>query len=421
MDNRSQASTVVLAVPPRTLPGWVTPVSYGVFSLVAIGAVAALMPNFGVAAIGGGIAAFVVAAGAIVLLVMDHTPGSRLLWGALSALLIVVALVGVLGSGAGYQFAISRAEAQGNYGAAIGELQATGQKPPYSSSLADAYLNWGKAEIQQHAFAGAVTHLTYCAQNFPTLPEAAQASAMLPGVHLSWAQFATQNNDPVTAGQQYQILLTQYATSPEAGQAHDSMATAFLAWGDAEQKAGYYDIAYAAYQLVLTDFAKTPQATQAHASAATTLLAWATALTQAHRYGEAAIHYTDLAKNYADTPEGKKAISILAKGVQLVGRLFRKNGTSPVIPYTTVRLSSAWTVSGSGSSFTYSVSGQQYYADTDGHGYFDFPSVPPGQYLLEWRNTNGLFETLFNNNKPLELVTLRPLQALLLPPIVTNE
>lgn len=421
MNNRSQASTVVLSVAPRTLPRWLTPVSYGVFSLVAIGVIAALMPNFGVAAIGGGIAAFVVAAGAIVFLVMDHTPGARLPWGALSAVLIVVAVLSLLGSGAAYQLAISRAEAQGNYSAAISELQATGQKPPYSTSLADAYLNWGKAEIQQHAFAGAVTHLTDCAQNFPTLPEAAQASSMLPSVHLMWAQYATQQNDPVTAGQQYQILLTQYGTSPDAGQAHDSMATAFIAWGNAEQQAGYYDIAYTAYQLVLTNFPKTSQATQAHTSAATTLLAWATALTQAHRYGEAAVHYTDLAKNYADTPEGKKAIAILAKGVQLVGRLFKADGTSPVIPYTTVRLSSAWTISGSGAALTYSVSGQQYYADTDSKGYFDFPSVPPGQYLLEWRSTTGPFLTLFNNNKPLELVTLRPLQALLLPPIVTNQ
>jgi tetratricopeptide (TPR) repeat protein len=412
---------MVLAASPRTLPNWLTPVSYGVFSLVAVGVVAALMPNFGVAAIGGGIAAFVVGAGAIVFLVMDKTPGARLLWGALSAILIVVAIMGMLGSGLGYQYSISRAEAQGNYSAAVSELQATGQKPPYSMSLADAYLKWGKVEIQNHAFAGAITHLSYTAQNFPTLPEAAQASSLLPGVHLSWAQYATQQNDPVTAGEQYQILLTQYATSPEAAQAHDSMATAFIAWGAAEQKAGYYDVAYTAYQLVLTNFPKSPQAAQAHASAATTLLAWATSLTQARRYSEAAIHYTDLAKNYADTPEGKQAISILSKGVQLVGRLFKANGTSPVIPYTTVRLSSVWTVSGSGASLTYSASGQQYYADTDSNGYFDFPSVPPGQYLLEWRNTNGIFQTLFNNNKPLELVTLRPLEAQLLPPITTNE
>lgn len=405
-------------MPARSLPTWLTPTVYGVSGIVLLGIVALLSPNFGVAATAAGVAAFVVAAGAIVLLALDTVRANRTMWALVAGGLVVVALIGVLGSGAAYQYAVTRAEAQGNYGAAVTALQATGAKAPYNTNLAQAYLDWGKAEISQKAYAGAVTHLSYVAQNFPTLPQAATALALLPSVHLSWAQYATQQNDVVTAGEEYQILLTKFASSPEAAQAHSAMPGAFLKWGNAEQQAGYYDVAYATYQLITQNFATAAEAAQAHQQAAADLLAWANALTKAHRYSDAATHFTDLAKNYSDTPQGKTAQKLLAQGETVIGRLFRANGTSPVVPYTTVRLSSTWTVANG----TYTTGGQQYYADTDAHGYFDFPSVPPGQYLLEWRSLDsGAFLTLFNGTTPLEIITIRPLESPVLPPITTDQ
>jgi tetratricopeptide (TPR) repeat protein len=418
---KDQASTLILPkakVIADALPSSITPPVYGLISIVLLGIVAMLSPNFGVAAIAAGIAAFIVAAGAIVFLVLDKTGANRTKWALAAGMLVVLAFIGLGGSGGAYQFTIARAEAQGNYGMAISALQATGQKAPYSTALAQAYLDWGRAEISQHAYAAAVTHLTYLAQSFPTLPQAATALALLPGVHLSWAQYATQQNDPVTAGEQYQILLTRFASSPEAAQAHSAMPGAFLKWGDAEQQAGYYDVAYTAYQLIAQNFPQSAEAPQAHQHAAADLLAWADALTKAHLYGDASIHFTDLAKNYGDTPQGQTAQALLAKGVTVIGRLVRADGKTPVVPYTTVRLSSAWTVS----SGTYTAGGQQYYADTDAHGYFEFPSVPPGQYLLEWRSLDsGAFLTLFNGTTPLEIITIRPLESPILPVITTDQ
>ncbi len=408
-----------MVAPPqaRALAGWLTPQNYGVISLAVVGVVALLSPNFGVAAIAGGITSLVVAVGALVFLALDKERAARVMWAVAAVVLVIVGALGLVGNTAAFQLSIAQDESSGNYSGAIAALRSIGKAPPYSSDLAQAYLDWAQQEVKEKAFAGAVTHLNYVVQNFPTLPQAADAQNRLPGVYLAWAQYATQQNDPVTAGQQYAILLTQYASSPEAAQAHDAAGPAFLAWGNAEQQAKYYDVAYTAYQLVAHYFPKSTEAAEAHRQAATDLLAWAQALTAAHRYADAAVHYTDLAKNYADTPEGKTAQGILNKGVQLIGRLLRANGVKPVMPFTTVRLSSQWTVSNG----SYVVGGQQYYADTDSNGYFVFPSVPAGQYLLEWRSTSGPFLTLFNGTTPLDVVTLRPLQNLTLPPIITNQ
>ena len=420
MDNNSSAaSTMVLSsVTTRTLPAWLTPVAFGVVGLVLMGLVGLISPNLGAAAIAIGIASFVIAAIGLVFLALDKSFRSQ--WAITALILAAIGAVALLGNGAAYGFTIAQSERQGNYGAAVTELKAIGKAPPFSTDLAQVYLDWANAEVQTKAFAAAVTHFSYVAQNFQTLPQAAKAQAALPGTYLSWAKYATAQNDPITAGQEYQVLLTQYAASPEATTAHGLAPAAYLAWGDAEFKANYYAQAYTAYTLISKGFPKDALAATAHTSAAKVLAAWAQSLTTAHLFSDASVHFTDLAKNYADTPEGKNAQKLLTQGVQIIGRLLRSDGTTPIIASTTVRLSTVWNVP-AGSPSNYSVSGQQYVADTDANGYFVFPSVPSGQYLLEWRSTLGPYETLFNGDTPLEIVTIHPLDAPTLPAITTNE
>lgn len=420
MDNNSSAaSTMVLSsVSARTLPAWLTPVAFGVVGLALVGVVGMIAPNLGAAAIAIGIASFVVAAVGLVFLALDKS--FRLQWAITALALAAIGAGALLGNGAAYGIAIAQATGQGNYGTAVTDLKATGKAPPFSTDLAQTYLDWANAEVKANAFAAAVTHFSYVAQNFPTLPQAAKAQAALPATYLSWAQYATAQNDPITAGQAYQVLLAQYATSSAATTAHSLAPAAYLAWGDAEFKATYYAQAYTVYTLITKGFPKDTLATTAHGSAAKVLAAWAQSLTKAHLFNDASVHFTDLAKNYGDTPEGQSAQKLLTQGVQVIGRLLRSDGQTPILPFTTVRLSTVWNVP-TGNPANYSVGGQQYLADTDANGYFVFPSVPSGQYLLEWRSTIGPYETLFNGDTPLEIVTIRPLDAPTLPPIITNQ
>ncbi len=221
----------------------------------------------------------------------------------------------------------------------------------------------------------------------------------------------------MTAAQEYTILLSQYPTSDAAGQAHTAAPATFLAAGDAYYQAEHYQDAYNAYQTIIKDFAQSPEAKQAHAQTAKVLWDWAQKLSAAHIYDQAAQHYQDLVNNYADTAQGKQAKALLDKGVSVVGRLFQADGKTPVLTHTTVRLSSSYTVQNG----FYSASGRQYYADTDENGYFDFPNVTPGRYLLEWRDTGGLFYTLIKDNKAVILVSVSPLQPVEMAPITTQE
>ena len=416
------APTVVVSTPSsRNLPTWLTPTSFIIFGAVIIALAAIFAPNFGSATIVGAVASFVVAILAIIFLLIDRQRAERLQLAVTTVVLVVLGGVALLTTNAAYQFSISQDIANGNYAGAVTAQRALGQRPPYAAALADTYVSWANAEIKTNDFSDAVDHLNYVVANFPTLPDAATAQMQLPQVYAQWGQFATSRNDAVSAGQAYQVLVTKYASSTAASSASTTAPAAFLAWGDAELAAHHSQEAATAYELVTQYYPKSAQAAQAHTRAATAIAAWAKGLSDAHRYGEAYDQYTLLVKTYSDTPEGAAAKKLLAQGVQLIGRLLKKDGQTPVIPFTTVRLSNHWTVTGSGASLSYVVSGTQYYADTDANGYFVFPSVPSGPYLLEWRNTSGLFLTLFNGTTPLDIVTLRPLENQTLPTIVTDQ
>ncbi len=416
MSNQPVTATATAPASTDTRFAWWSPLTFGLISAIVLGLVALLMTNLGAAVFAVGIAAFALAAIGVAALALGGS-ANYLRWGIAVVALIAVGVVGVLAANPAYHAAIALARSNGNYATAVSEERAIGEAPPYSQDLAQTYLDWAKAEIGEHAFAPAVDHLTYVAAQFPTLPQAATASAQLPDVHLTWARFASQHNDAITAGQQYQIVLTTYASSTAASQARGEAAPVLLAWGQQLMRAGYYQDAFTAFSLILKDFAASPQATQAHALAAQDELTLAQAETAAHRYDLAAQSYQNLAANFGGTSQGQQANKILSQGVEVIGRLFRTDGKTPAVMHTTVRLSSQWTLSNG----VYFASGRQYYADTDANGYFAFLDVVPGQYLLEWHNTSGVYETLVNGNTFTAVISVLPLQPRVLAPIVTDE
>ncbi len=413
----SQIMTIQLpAAQKKKLPAWLTPFTFSLGCVAVVGLAAILSPSLGLGVTIGGFVAFVLAAATVALMIMGDAT-DRLKWGGAALALILVGVAGLLSSNAAYHFSVSQEENNHAYDAAVRDLQLLGDKPPYSTDLAQAYLDWGTQEANEHAYQSATDHLTYVVKNFPTLHQADVAENQLPGVYLAWAQYASSQQDPVTAAQEYTILLSQYPTSDAAGQAHTAAPATFLAAGDAYYQAEHYQDAYNAYQTIIKDFAQSPEAKQAHAQTAKVLWDWAQKLSAAHIYDQAAQHYQDLVNNYADTAQGKQAKALLDKGVSVVGRLFQADGKTPVLTHTTVRLSSSYTVQNG----FYSASGRQYYADTDENGYFDFPNVTPGRYLLEWRDTGGLFYTLIKDNKAVILVSVSPLQPVEMAPITTQE
>jgi tetratricopeptide (TPR) repeat protein len=412
----TQISTIKLPATQKKLPGWLTPFTYSLGCVAVIGLAAVLSPSLGLGVTIGGFVAFVLAAAAVALMIMGDA-SARLKWGGAVVGLLLVGVIGLLASGAAYRFSVSQEENNHAYDAAVRDLQLLGDKPPYSTDLAQAYLNWGNQEINEHAYQSATEHLTYVVKNFPTLHQADEAENQLPNALFAWAQYANSQQDPITASQEYTALLTQYPSSTAAEQAHTTAPAAYLAAGDAYYQALYYQEAYNAYQMITKNFVKSPEAKQAHTQTAKVLWDWAQKLSAARIYDQAAQHYQDLVNNYVDTPQGQQAKALLGKGVSVIGRLFQTDGKTPVLTHTTVRLSSSYAVQNG----FYSVSGRQYYADTDSNGYFEFPNVAPGRYLLEWRDTNGLFFTLIKGNSAIEVISVSPLQPVELAPITTQE
>lgn len=415
MDNHY--STLVSAPSARNFPAQWSPVTLGVAGAVLIGLSALFAPNLGAAMIVIAIGCLVVALVSLGSLAFDQQ-NKRRNWLLAAIVLVGVGGVAFLVSSPAYNYSIANAKSRGDFAGAITAERAAGEAPPYSADLAQTYLDWANAEMNAHAYQGAIDHLNYVAQKFPTTEQAAKANAQLPGAHLAWAQYATAQSDPVVAGQQYSALLTLFPSSAEAGQAHAAMPAAFLALGDALYKAHFYEEAYNAYQLITKNFPQSAQASQAHIATALVLGEWAQKLTDSHLYSDASQHYTDLAANYGDTTQGQQAKKLLTQGVQVIGRLFKADGSSPAMPGTTLRLSSKWTVNTDGS---YSATGNQYFARTDANGYFVFTSIPAGQYLLEWHSFTGPYLTIFTNGKPAEIAAVIPLQPTMLAPVVSDQ
>lgn len=403
---------------PSKLPNWLSPIIFGIISIVVIGVTLIASPDLGTGFIVGGIITFVCAVISIILLALDSST-QRLAWGIAAGILALAGIIGLVGSGSAYRYQINLAEQYGAYNVAAADLTKINEKPPYSQELAKTYLDWAKAEIKANSYPSAIDHLTYLIKEFPTLPQAAQAKTLLPQAHLAYAEYALKQKDPIIAGQEYTIVLTQFTSAPEATKANAEAAAALLAQGDAYYANHYYKEANDSYQYVIKNFAKAPEAAQAHKQAAINLLEWAQKLTDAKQLGDASQHYQDLATNYTDTDQGQQAKKLLTSGVSITGRLFRSDSKTPVYLHTTVRISTKWSIDSGGA--IYIASGTQYFADTDSNGYYQFPSIPAGQYLLEWRSTTGAFQTFLNGATPTEIITVPTLQALVLPAITTDQ
>lgn len=394
---------------------WLKPIPFTIGGILLIGLIALFGNTIRTGFIIGSIVAAIVAIVGFLTSLRKST--ERMHWLLAGGGFALLAIIFITTATPVYRLQVNQAEHSGHYQFAADGLTTLGDSPPYSKDLAQTYLDWGNHEIKNDMFQSGFDHLTYVATKFPTLVQSAQAKAALPNALLSWAQYAAGHTDPVTAGKEYIQLFTQYDGTPAAISARASASAAILAMGDTQMQAGYYPEAYASYQFIQTHFPQSSVAGQAHAQTAKDLLTWAQKLANAQRFSDASKEYQLLVTSFADTPEGQSAQQMLSQGVSVTGQMLKSDGKNPVFAYTTIRLSSSWNVA----SGTYTASGQQYFADTDSNGYFQFPHIPAGQYLVEWRSVQGPFDTLISGGKPTLVITVNPLQPLVLPAITTDQ
>ncbi len=232
---------------------------------------------------------------------------------------------------------------------------------------------------------------------------------------LSYAEYAYAHGDAITAGQQYTQLIVNYASYPAAATALTEGAPAILGEANAYAQKNYYQESYNAYAILLKYFGKSSEATQSENLAPQVLLTWAQKLIDSHNYGPASQEYQLLASQFPNTTQGKQAATFLANGVSVTGQLLLQNG-KPLPEFTNVRLSSQWVAPASAGG-SYQTSGQQFYADIDANGYFKFLNIPPGKYLLEWRTTQGAYNTLLNGTSFSLIITVDPVAPTYLPVI----
>ena len=391
-----------------------SPFSFVTISVLLAGIFMLVMPNMQVAFIVGGIALLVFSVAGVVSLIGEQAAGRRN-W-IISTVAIAVIGVSLLAlNEPAYRAQISYAESHNNYSVAVNGLVNLGYKPPFSKTLATAYLNWGISLVNAHNYSAGIQELLYTENNFPTLPQAAQAKNTIPQAMLSYAEYAYAHGDAITAGQQYTSLIENFSSYPAAATALSEGAPAILGEANAYAQKNYYQESYNAYAVLLKYFGKSSEAAQSESLAPQVLLTWAQKLIASQNYGPASQEYQVLAAQFPSTPQGKQAATFLANGVSVTGQLVLASG-KPLPAYVNVRLSSQWTAPSSAGG-SYQTSGQQYYADTNANGYFKFLDIPPGKYLLEWRSTQGYYNTLLNGTTFSLIITVDPVAPTYLPVI----
>ncbi len=424
---------VTARMPPldkhRTTRPWRGPRRYLLAAIFVVGLTALVEPDLGAAITTlGGVA---LGLGTIPWLATRGQPWPvRSRWAVVGTLLMVLGVTGFAGSMPAYRLSIRLARVSGGNAIVVAGLRHLGETPPYSQELASAYVQWAQQETRQGNYAAAVDHLDYVETAFPTLPQAELAREQLPDTLLAWAKVAQARGDTIRAGEEYLLLLTRYNAFPAAALAYAQDAagsgpsSALFGWAALAHAAHDYSTSDMIYNQLLQLFPQSDIALRAFDLAATNQFDWAQALNAAGLFDIAAQHYLIVLDTYSDTIAATEARIALSHGVSVVGYLLQSNGVSPVMAMTTVRLSSQYSVLGTttvGAMGTYTVGGNQFLADTNANGAFVFTDVPPGVYLFEWRDTQGVYHTRFTGSVPALVVTVRTTPVFINTPIISDQ
>lgn len=328
----SQHSMVVLGAAPATIPlvpqgPLGRPFPLWLTALIAVGSLALLVVAFlgGSLAAGqdwagsalvAGIAAALLALGAIALLLVrvarGRRAGSAIALGVVGIVLLAsIGLGGVAGAAPIHALQAGSLEGSGSWSAAIHEYALSGEHAPNAPNIARVYDEWGESLLKQGTYSAALgrfnTVVTTYAQsgtaaldranrglfdtygrwitaNTPDVPyinaiafveQYAQSGACDASCHATGATYAAQGrfqygeqllaqNNYLEATVQFDAVQSKYPTSSFAPQAHAEGAKAYLALG--KQQIGGENCAtdaVATYQTLAQHYGDTPQGKEA--------------------------------------------------------------------------------------------------------------------------------------------------------------
>lgn len=345
-------ATIPLTPQRRTagpFPVWLTVVIVGgsLALLVVAFLVGALVAgqDWAGSALVAGIAAIVLALGAIALLIvrvaLGRRAGSAIALGVVGiVLLIAVGLGGLAGAAPIHGLQAGVLEGGSSWSAAIHEFALSGEHAPNAPDIARVYNEWGESLLKQGTFSAALDRFNTVITTYAQSGSASQDRANL-GLFNTYGRWITANTSDVPYPNAF-TFVEQYAQNSACDSACQTAAAGYAAqgrfqYGEQLLAQGSYLEATVQFEAVQSKYATSSYAAQAHAEAAKAYLA----LGKQQIAGEncatdAVATYQTLAKRYADTPEGKQAQAALKAPVTVTGNL---TGAYPRNPTPTAVLS----------------------------------------------------------------------------------
>lgn len=385
--------------------------------VIEIGGLAALIvlavtaPDWGTFATRIGITLLVVGAcvgGLIWLFHRLRHRWARRRWPILAASLLLASLLGV-GLAPGIHALQGHVlEGQGNYQRAIEEYAASGENSPNGQDIARCYLEWGQRDLRSQDYAMAVQHLEAASETYSATTAARAAREPLGTALLQWGRQLAVEQSYGQAIQQFAHLRIHYAETEAAQQARENQdePAAYYSWGLQLQASQQFQNALTQFQAIGKLFPSSSYAPQAYTSAASDLYDWGQALIQQARYTQATAVYQQLINQYGNTAVAQQAQQALHAPQPVKGRLIFASG--PPDAHVIIRLSSSWSTGPNG----YVQGGYVYEAHTDANGFFTFPAVPLGKYLIDWQQ-GSTFTTLLHQGtyNPVYIADVEPLRG----------
>jgi len=329
-------------------------------------------------------------------------------WSMLAAGLLLVGFLGVGLAPGIHALQGHLLEGQGNYQRAIEEYTASGENSPNGQDSARCYLEWGQRDLRSQDYAAAVHHLEAAAETYSATTAAKAAREPLGTALLQWGRQLAVEQSYGQAVQQFAHLRTRYPDTEAAQQARESQdePAAYYAWGQQLQANQQFQDALTQFQAIGKLFPGSSYAPLAYQSAASDLYAWGQALTQQARYTQAIAVYRQLINQYGSTQVAQQAQQALNAPQSVNGRLIFASG--PPDAHVIIRLSSSWSTGPNG----YVQGGFVYEAHTDANGFFTFPKVPFGKYLIDWQQ-GSTFTTVLHQGtyNPVYIADVEPLRG----------
>jgi TolA-binding protein len=383
----------------------------GIGGLVALIGLSVTTPSWGSIASRVGITLFVAGVGAGLLIWLFHRLHQRWVrrrWSILTAALLLVGVLGIALAPGLHALQGHTLESQGNYQRAIEEYTASGEHSPDGQDIARCYLEWGQRDLRNQDYGLAVQHLGAATETYSATLAARQAREPMGTALLQWGRQLAVEQRYGQAIQQFEHLRTRYADTSAARQAQKNQdePAAYYAWGQQLQASQQFQDALTQFQAIGKRFPDSSYAPLAYNAAANDLYAWGQALVQQTKYAQAIATYQQIIKQYANAPAAQQAQQALNAPQPVKGRLIFASG--PPDAHVVIRLSSSWSTGPDG----YVQGGFVYETRTDANGFFTFPSVALGRYLIDWQQGSS-FTTLLHQGtyNPVYIADVEPLHG----------